>query len=165
VSGAHAQDAPLTPMDLRSNVFLSEVCMSTTDDIATEIRPFHVDIPGQAIDDLRHRIASTRLPAKELVEDRSRGVQLETIQELARYWATEYDWRRCEAKLNALPQFTTEIDRLDFSSHRDEATAGAHGSSPARSSWQGWQGSVFVRVRPDVRSRIGLRSTMRSERT
>jgi hypothetical protein len=80
---------------------------------ATTIRPFHVDFPDEALDDLRRRLAAVRLPSAELVGDRSQGVQLATIQELARYWATEYDWRRCEAKLNALPQFKTEIDGLD----------------------------------------------------
>ena len=80
----------------------------------TEVRPFRVGMPEEAIADLRRRIAATRWPSKELVTDRSQGVQLETIQELARYWATEYDWRACEAKLNALPQFTTEIDGADI---------------------------------------------------
>jgi pimeloyl-ACP methyl ester carboxylesterase len=80
---------------------------------ATAIRPFHVDIPDEALDDLRARIAAARLPSKELVQDRSQGVQLATIQELARYWATDYDLRRCEARLNALPQFKTEIDGVD----------------------------------------------------
>src|SRR6476661_10929832 len=77
------------------------------------IRPFDVDIPDEDLEDLRRRIAATRLPSKELVPDRSQGVQLETIQELARYWATEYDWRACEARLNALPQFKTDIDGVD----------------------------------------------------
>jgi pimeloyl-ACP methyl ester carboxylesterase len=80
----------------------------------TEIRPFRVDMPDEAIADLRRRIAAVRWPGRELVADRSQGVQLATIQELARYWATEYDWRRCEAKLNALPQFTTQIDGVDI---------------------------------------------------
>jgi pimeloyl-ACP methyl ester carboxylesterase len=80
---------------------------------AAAIRPFHVDIPDEVLEDLRRRIAATRLPSKELVSDRSQGVQLATIQELVRYWATEYDWRRCEARLNALPQFKTEIDGVD----------------------------------------------------
>ena len=80
----------------------------------TEIRPFRVDMPDEAIADLRRRIAATRWPAKELVADRSQGVQLATIQELARYWAADYDWRACEARLNALPQFTTEIDGVDI---------------------------------------------------
>ena len=77
---------------------------------AAAIRPFRVEIPEQALDDLRRRIAATRWPSRELVTDRSQGVQLATLQELARYWSTEYDWRACEARLNALPQFTTEID-------------------------------------------------------
>jgi pimeloyl-ACP methyl ester carboxylesterase len=81
---------------------------------ATAVRPFHVDISDEALEDLRRRIAAVRWPSKELVADRSQGVQLATIQELARYWAADYDWRECEAKLNALPQFTTEIDGLDI---------------------------------------------------
>ena len=80
---------------------------------ATAIRPFHVDVPDAALDDLRRRIAAVRWPSKELVTDRSQGVQLATIQALARYWLNDYDWRRCEARLNDLPQFTTEIDGLD----------------------------------------------------
>jgi pimeloyl-ACP methyl ester carboxylesterase len=76
----------------------------------TEIRPFRVDMPEEAIAGLQQRIAATRLPRMELVTDRSQGVQLATLQELARYWAVDYDWRACEARLNALPQFTTGID-------------------------------------------------------
>src|SRR3954469_487121 len=79
-----------------------------------EIRPFRVDIPEAALADLRRRIAATRWPAREVVTDQSQGVQLATVQNLARYWATEYDWRTCEAKLNALPQFITTIDRVDI---------------------------------------------------
>src|SRR5215208_6640562 len=78
------------------------------------LRPFRLDVPEEDLDDLRRRIAETRWPTKELVEDRSQGVQLATLQELARYWATDYDWRKCEEKLNALPQFITEIDGLDI---------------------------------------------------
>ncbi len=78
------------------------------------IRAFHVSIPEEALVDLRRRIAATRWPEKETVADQSQGVQLATIQKLARYWATDYDWRKCEAKLNALPQFMTEIDGLDI---------------------------------------------------
>jgi pimeloyl-ACP methyl ester carboxylesterase len=80
---------------------------------ATDIRPFRVDMPDEAIAELRRRIAATRWPTQELVTDRSQGVQLATLRELARYWTTDYDWRRCEAELNALPQFTTEIDGED----------------------------------------------------
>jgi pimeloyl-ACP methyl ester carboxylesterase len=88
--------------------------MSTTVDTATGIRSFQVEIPEEQIDDLRQRIAATRWPTKELVGDRSQGVQLVTLQELARYWTSEYDWRRCEARLNALPQFTTEIEGVEI---------------------------------------------------
>jgi pimeloyl-ACP methyl ester carboxylesterase len=80
----------------------------------TPVRPFHVEVPEEDLDDLRRRIAATRWPSRELVPDRSQGVQLATIQELARYWATDYDWRKAEAKLNALPQLTTEIDGVDI---------------------------------------------------
>ncbi|HEX2421703.1 MAG TPA: epoxide hydrolase [Actinomycetota bacterium] len=79
----------------------------------TEIRPFRVNLSQKDLDDLRQRIAATRWPSKELVDDRSQGVQLATLQELARYWATEFDLRRPESRLNALPQFTTEIDGIN----------------------------------------------------
>ncbi len=78
------------------------------------VRPFHVDIPDEALEDLRRRIGTTRWPSTELVDDRSQGVQLATIQALARYWTSHYDWRACEARLNALPQFKTEIDGVDI---------------------------------------------------
>jgi pimeloyl-ACP methyl ester carboxylesterase len=88
--------------------------MSTSVETATEIRPFQLDIPEDQLADLRRRIAATRWPTKELVDDRSQGVQLATMQELARYWTTEYDFGRIEARLNALPQFTTEIDGVNI---------------------------------------------------
>src|SRR3954464_13638265 len=81
---------------------------------ATAIRPFQVDVAEEKLTELRRRIEATRWPSKELVADRSQGVQLATLQELARYWTTEYDWRRCETRLNTLPQFTTEIDGVDI---------------------------------------------------
>src|SRR6185436_10448356 len=80
----------------------------------TDVRPFRNDVPQEAIDDLRRRIGATRWPSSELVDDRSQGVQLATMQELARYCLTEYDLRRVESRLNALPQFTTEIDGLNI---------------------------------------------------
>ena len=79
---------------------------------AAAIRPFTVEIPEAEIEALRARVAATRWPHKELVDDWSQGVQLAMLQELARYWAADYDWRKCEAALNGLPQFTTEIDGL-----------------------------------------------------
>src|SRR5882724_6717369 len=81
---------------------------------AKSIRPFHFTASKEQLADMRTRIAATRWPDKETVADQSQGVQLATIQKLARYWATDYDWRKCEAKLNALPQFITEIDGVDI---------------------------------------------------
>ena len=78
------------------------------------IRPFHVNVPEAELTELRRRINGTRWPERETVTDQSQGVQLGTVQKLARYWEKEYDWRRCEAQLNALPQFITEIDGLDI---------------------------------------------------
>src|SRR5258706_3713543 len=78
------------------------------------IRPFHVHFPDEELADLRRRIKATRWPEKELVIDPSQGVQLATIQKLARYWGTDYDWRKCEAKLNGLPQYVTPIDGVDI---------------------------------------------------
>jgi pimeloyl-ACP methyl ester carboxylesterase len=88
--------------------------MSSTVQTGVDVHPFQVEISDEALDDLRRRIAATRWPSKELVPDRSQGVQLATLQELARYWATDYDWRKAEAKLNALPQFTTQIDGVEI---------------------------------------------------
>jgi len=79
-----------------------------------EIRPFRVNIPEASLDDLRRRLGQTRLPGKETVSDYSQGVPLKTVQQLLRYWQTDYDWRKVEARLNALPQFVTEIDGLDI---------------------------------------------------
>jgi pimeloyl-ACP methyl ester carboxylesterase len=83
-------------------------------DGAAKIRPFNVEIAQERLDDLRRRIVATQWPERETVDDSSQGVPLETMRELARYWATDYDWRRCEAKLNALPHFLTEIDGLEI---------------------------------------------------
>jgi pimeloyl-ACP methyl ester carboxylesterase len=92
----------------------TEVDISSTYETAIEIHPFRVDISEEDLVDLRRRIAATRWPERETVDDTSQGVRLATIRELARYWATDYDWRKCEEKLNALPQFKTEIDGLDI---------------------------------------------------
>ena len=80
----------------------------------TALRPFTIDVPEEELVDLRERIAATRWPEKEGVEDASQGVQLATIQAVAHYWETEHDWRKCEAKLNSVPNFITEIDGLDI---------------------------------------------------
>jgi len=106
----------------------------------TKIRPFRVDVPDEAIADLRRRIAATRWPSRELVADRSQGVQLATITELARYWTTDYDWRAFEARLNALPQFTTEIDGVDV--HFIHARSPHAGAMPLIIT-HGWPGSII----------------------
>jgi pimeloyl-ACP methyl ester carboxylesterase len=113
--------------------------MSTVE-TATEIRPFQVEIPEEKIDDLRRRIAATRWPSKELVDDRSQGVQLETLQALANYWTKDYDWRKAEAKLNALPQFTTEIDGVDI--HFIHVKSEHENALPLIMT-HGWPGSVI----------------------
>jgi pimeloyl-ACP methyl ester carboxylesterase len=106
----------------------------------TEIRPFRVDMPDDAMADLRRRIAATRWPTKELVTDRSQGVQLATIQELARYWTADHDWRACEARLNALPQFKTEIDGVGI--HFIHVRSRHEGALPLIIT-HGWPGSVI----------------------
>src|ERR1700676_4559382 len=78
------------------------------------IRPFHVNIPQDQLVDLRRRVSATRWPERETVTDRSQGMQLAKIQEVVRYWGKDYDWRKVEARVNALPQFITEIDGLDI---------------------------------------------------
>ncbi len=88
--------------------------MSAQAPTATDVQPFHLDIAEDKLDDLRRRIAATRWPTKELVDDRSQGVQLAPLRELARYWAEDYDFGRIEQRLNALPQFTTEIDGVEI---------------------------------------------------
>src|SRR5690348_8303384 len=112
--------------------------MTTTTDLT--IRPFEVHMPEEDLVDLQRRIAATRLPSKELVDDRSQGVQLATIQELARYWAADYDWRACEAKLNALPQFTTEIDGVDVHFIHVKSP---HADALPLIMTHGWPGSVI----------------------
>jgi pimeloyl-ACP methyl ester carboxylesterase len=104
------------------------------------IRPYDVDIPQDALDDLRRRIAATRWPSKELVPDRYQGVQLATLQALARYWTTDYDWRKVEAKLNALPQFTTEIDGVEI--HFIHVRSRHENALPLIMT-HGWPGSVI----------------------
>ena len=106
----------------------------------TSIQPFRVNVPDEELAELRRRIAATRWPSKELVADRSQGVQLATIQELARYWATDYDWRGCEARLNALPQFKTEIDGVDI--HFIHVKSPHENALPLIMT-HGWPGSVI----------------------
>ena len=114
--------------------------MSTIVETATEIRPFQVEVPEAKIEDLRRRIGATRWPSKELVEDRSQGVQLGALQALARYWATDYDFGRVEVRLNALPQFTTEIDGVDIHFIHVKSS---HADALPLIMTHGWPGSVI----------------------
>ena len=113
-------------------------------DTTTDIRPFRVNVPEAELTDLRRRINATRWPERETVTDASQGVQLATIQALARYWATKYDWRKCEARLQALPNFMTEIDGLDihFIHVRSE-----HEDALPLIVTHGWPGSVVEQLK------------------
>jgi pimeloyl-ACP methyl ester carboxylesterase len=116
--------------------------MATADD--NSIRPFHVDIPEEALVDLRNRLAATRLPERETVDDNSQGVPLATVQKLARYWANEYDWRKVEAKLNAYPNFITEIDDLDI--HFIHVRSKHENAFPVIVT-HGWPGSIIEQLK------------------
>ncbi len=108
------------------------------------IRPFRINVPEAELTELRRRIKATRFPEKETVDDQSQGVQLATIQKLARYWATEYDWRKVEAKMNSYPQFITEIDGLDI--HFIHARSKHENALPLIVT-HGWPGSVFEQIK------------------
>ncbi|MGY8662801.1 epoxide hydrolase family protein [Bradyrhizobium sp. UFLA05-109] len=109
-----------------------------------EIRPFHINVPEEQLVDLRRRIAATRWPEREIVEDTSQGVQLTTMRELAHYWLTQYDWRKIEAKLNALPQFVTEIDGLDI--HFIHVRSKHENALPMIVT-HGWPGSIIEQIK------------------
>ncbi len=108
------------------------------------IRPFRVNVSEESLAELRRRIAATRWPEKETVADQSQGVQLETMQKLARYWATDYDWRKVEARLNSLPQFITEIDGLDI--HFIQVRSKHENALPLIVT-HGWPGSIIEQLK------------------
>ena len=118
--------------------------MGSTVETASEIRPFQIEVPDEALEDLRRRIAATNWPEKETVADQSQGVPLAMIQKLARYWGTDYDWRTCEAKLNALPQFITEIDGLDI--HFIHVRSPHENALPLIVN-HGWPGSIIEQLK------------------
>jgi pimeloyl-ACP methyl ester carboxylesterase len=136
---------PLATVDQEFTITMTMTERDSVNDTATSaIRPFHFEVPQQAIDALRQRIAATQWPENETVADSSQGVPLATMQDLARYWATDYDWRKVEAQLNALPQFITEIDGLDIhfihvkSRHEDALPLVVN---------HGWPGSVIEQLK------------------
>ena len=108
------------------------------------IRSFQINVPDADLAELRRRIKATRWPDRETVSDESQGVQLATMQELASYWSTDYDWRKCEAKLNALPQFVTEIDGLDI--HFIHVRSKHENALPLIVT-HGWPGSVIEQLK------------------
>ncbi|MGO8699464.1 MAG: epoxide hydrolase family protein [Limisphaerales bacterium] len=112
--------------------------------VPADIRPFHINIPEEALVDLRQRIAATRWLDRETVTDESQGVQFATMQKLARYWATDYDWRKCEAKLNALPQFITTIDGVDI--HFIQVRSRHPNALPVIIT-HGWPGSIIEQLK------------------
>src|SRR5918997_5480533 len=109
-----------------------------------EVRPFSIDVPVEKLVDLRSRIEATQWPEKETVADESQGLQLATMQKLARYWATDYDWRKVEAKLKALPHFLTEIDGVDV--HFIHARSKHENAMPLIVT-HGWLGSIIEQLR------------------
>src|SRR5690242_2619312 len=111
---------------------------------STAIRPLEVGFPEADLDDLRRRISATRWPERETVDDDSQGVPLAVMQELARYWSSNYDWSACEAKLNALPHFVTEIDGLDV--HFIHVRS-RHGDALPLIVTHGWPGSIIEQLK------------------
>lgn len=118
--------------------------VETTPAVGAQVRPFHLNVPQEKLVDLRRRIEATQWPEQETVADSSQGVQLKTMRQLARYWATEYDWRKLEAKLNAFPQFMTEIDGLDI--HFIHVRSKHENAMPVIVT-HGWPGSIIEQLK------------------
>ena len=110
----------------------------------TVVRPFHVNVPEAELTELRRRIEATKWPDKETVSDATQGVQLADVQAIAAYWATDYDWRKVEARLNALPQFVTEIDGLDI--HFIHVRS-KHDNALPLIVTHGWPGSIIEQMK------------------
>ena len=147
--GAAAATVAASPLGL-PGIFFSERSRAMTNAAkqagsdVTAIRPFHVNVPEAELTELRKRINATRWPERETVADDSQGVQLATVQQLARYWATDYDWRKVEARLNALPQFITEIDGLDI--HFIHVRSKHENALPLIVT-HGWPGSIIEQMK------------------
>jgi hypothetical protein len=124
------------------NAMINQMTSAAEQD--TAVRPFSIEVPQADLDDLRRRINATRWPERELVADASQGVQLTTTQKLARYWATDYNWRKMEARLNSLPNFITEIDGLDIHFIRVRSP---HEDALPLIVTHGWPGSVIEQLK------------------
>jgi pimeloyl-ACP methyl ester carboxylesterase len=141
---SYGQNAPAAPAQAQAAASSSLPAKQGASAEDKSIRPFRVNISEEAITDLRRRIAATRWPEKETVADATQGVQLATTQQLARYWATDYDWRKCEAKLNDLPQFITQIDGLDI--HFIHVRSKQPNAMPLIVT-HGWPGSIIEQLK------------------
>ena len=141
---AHAQQQTRSIDDSHAVIYSQPSTHARTATLSNEILPFRVNVPDDALVDLRKRVLATRWPEKETVNDRSQGVQLAKLQELVRYWGTDYDWRKVEAKLNALPQFITTIDGLDI--HFIHVRSRHPNALPVIIT-HGWPGSVMEQLK------------------
>ena len=146
--GAAVVAAAASPLGFASSIFPQRcTAMDTALEQGgdkTDLRPFHVKVPESELTELRRRINATRWPERETVSDATEGVQLATVQALARYWATEYDWRKIEARMNALPQFITEIDGLDI--HFIHVRS-KHANALPLIVTHGWPGSIIEQLK------------------
>jgi pimeloyl-ACP methyl ester carboxylesterase len=129
---------------IAGGIVMTHTSLYATSVDADAIKPFRIHFPDEALADLKHRIAATRWPDREIVPDQSQGVQLATVQKLARYWATDYNWRKVEATLNALPQFTTEIDGVDI--HFIHVRSKLPNALPVIVT-HGWPGSIIEQLK------------------
>src|SRR3954471_21600271 len=129
---------------IAGGIVMTHASMVATPAGADAIKPFRVHFPDETLADLKRRVAAPRWPDKEIVPDQSQGVQLATVQKLARYWSTEYNWRKVEATLNALPQFTTEIDGVDI--HFIHVRSKLPNALPVIVT-HGWPGSIIEQLK------------------
>src|SRR5262249_37426303 len=136
--------ASLMPLSARAAKQSSPSQKENTMADTTAIRPFHFEVSQDELTDLRRRVSATKWPDREQVSDDSQGVRLSTIQKLAQYWATEHDWRKCEAKINALPNFLTEIDGLDI--HVIHVRS-KHDNALPMIVTHGWPGSIIEQLK------------------
>jgi pimeloyl-ACP methyl ester carboxylesterase len=144
LAGTAAVGAVGLASSLSSRAFASSIGVSAAATESDVVRPFRIEFPESALVDLRQRIGAMRWPERETVTDDSQGVPLAAMRQIARYWATEYDWRRCEAKLNTLPQFMTEIDGLDI--HFIHVRSRHDNALPLIVS-HGWPGSIIEQLK------------------
>ncbi len=144
-AAVYAEDrGGLLNYEAKGNISMAQAQTQGKTEAGDAVRPFSIHFPDEALADLKRRIAATRWPPQETVKDQSQGVQLATVQKLARYWATEYDWRKCEAVLNALPNFVTRIDGVDI--HFIHVRS-KHPNALPMIVTHGWPGSILEQLK------------------